>query len=65
MSSDLLGKTVESVMTRNPKTARPDQLAAEVLEHLNTSNITALFVVEDRKPSGLIHLHDLLRIGVA
>ena len=65
MRADLLSSTVDQVMTRNPKSARSDQLASEVLEHLNASNITALFVVENKKPVGLVHLHDLLRIGVA
>jgi arabinose-5-phosphate isomerase len=65
MRADLLSSKVDDVMTRNPKTARTDQLASEVLEHLNASNITALFVVENKKPVGLVHLHDLLRIGVA
>jgi arabinose-5-phosphate isomerase len=65
MQPDLLSQPVERVMTANPKSARPDQLAGEVLEHLNAAKITALFVVEDKKPVGLVHLHDLLRIGVA
>jgi arabinose-5-phosphate isomerase len=65
MRADLLSSTVDQVMTRNPKTGHPDQLAVEVLEQLNASNITALFVVEHKKPVGLVHLHDLLRIGVA
>ncbi len=65
MRGDLLASKVDDVMTRNPKSARGDQLASEALELLNASNITALFVVEGRKPAGLIHLHDLLRIGVA
>lgn len=65
MQPDLLSQPVERVMTPNPKSARPDQLAGEVLEHLNAAKITALFVVEDKKPVGLVHLHDLLRIGVA
>jgi arabinose-5-phosphate isomerase len=65
MRPDLLSATVGEVMTKGPKSARPDQLASEVLERLNTSNITAIFVVENKKPVGLVHLHDLLRIGVA
>ncbi|MBX3523140.1 MAG: CBS domain-containing protein, partial [Xanthobacteraceae bacterium] len=65
MRPDLLTSKVEDVMTKNPKSATPDQLALEVLETLNASNITALFVVENKKPRGLVHLHDLLRIGVA
>jgi arabinose-5-phosphate isomerase len=52
-------------MTRNPKSVRPDQLAAEALELLNARKVTALFVVEQNRPVGLVHVHDLLRIGVA
>jgi arabinose-5-phosphate isomerase len=65
MRDDLLGSTVAEVMTRNPKSVRPDQLAAEALELLNAGKVTALFVVEKSKPVGLVHVHDLLRIGVA
>ena len=65
MRDDLLSSSVDSVMTRNPKSVRPDQLAAEALEILNARKVTALFVVEDGKPVGLVHVHDLLRIGVA
>jgi arabinose-5-phosphate isomerase len=65
MRPDLLEMTVESVMTKRPITAAPDQLASEVLEILNSSKITALFVVDAQKPVGIIHLHDLLRAGVA
>lgn len=65
MRDDLLTNPVDQVMTKNPKTARPDQLAAEALELLNARKVTALFVVENAKPVGLVHLHDLLRIGVA
>jgi arabinose-5-phosphate isomerase len=65
MRDDLLKSSVDSVMTRNPKSMRPDQLAAEALELLNARKVTALFVVEQGKPVGLVHVHDLLRIGVA
>ena len=44
---------------------RPDQLISETLELLNTSKVTALFVVEAGKPVGVIHVHDLLRAGAA
>lgn len=65
MRPDLLEARVEEIMTRAPKTARPDQLASEVLELLNASKITALIVVEQGKPVGIVHLHDLLRAGLA
>jgi arabinose-5-phosphate isomerase len=44
---------------------RPDQLVSEALELLNTSKKTQLIVVEDGKPVGVVHFHDLLRAGVA
>jgi len=65
MRPDLMEQEVEAVMTRTPKTVRADQLASEVLEIMNSSKITALFVVEGGKPVGIVHLHDLLRAGVA
>ena len=65
MRPNLLEARVDDVMTRNPKTIRPDQLASEALELLNSLKITALMVVEAGKPVGIIHIHDLLRAGVA
>src|SRR5690349_9017869 len=65
MRSDLLDMAVEDVMTKRPKTVRPDQIASEVLELLNSSKITALFEGEHVQPLGIVHLHDLLRAGVA
>jgi arabinose-5-phosphate isomerase len=52
-------------MTALPKTVRPDQLASEALQILNSSKITALIVVEADRPVGIVHFHDLLRAGVA
>jgi arabinose-5-phosphate isomerase len=65
MRPDLLEVCVEEVMTHAPKTVRPDQLASEALEILNSSKITALLVAEAGKPVGIVHFHDLLRAGVA
>src|SRR5499427_10322620 len=65
MRTDLLDAEVDAVMTKGPITVRTDQLASEVLEILNSSKITALFVVDEAKPVGIVHLHDLLRAGVA
>jgi arabinose-5-phosphate isomerase len=65
MRADLLDAKVEEVMTKAPITVRPDQLASEALELLNSAKITAVFVVESGKPVGIVHLHDLLRAGVA
>ena len=65
MGADLIGKTCAGVMTKRPKTIGPDALASAALEMLNAAKITALFVVEDGKPVGVLHIHDLLRAGVA
>ncbi len=65
LGDGLLGRTVDEVMTRSPKTVDPETLAATALQIVNSSAITSLMVVEDGRPIGIVHLHDLLRIGVA
>jgi len=65
MGPDLMSAVVDEVMTRNPKTIGRDLLASEALEILNSSKITALIVTDANKPVGIMHLHDLLRAGVA
>ncbi len=65
MRPDLLDAPVENVMTRGPTTVRPDQLASEVLELLNSLKRTVVFVVDGEHAAGILHMHDLLRAGVA
>jgi len=65
MGDGLLAKRIGDIMTPAPKTVTPDLLASAALELINASSITALFVVEDGRPVGIIHIHDLLRAGVA
>jgi arabinose-5-phosphate isomerase len=65
MRPDLLEARVEDVMTKGPHTVRPDQLASEALETLNSKKRTVLFVVDGRRAVGIVHMHDLLRAGVA
>jgi arabinose-5-phosphate isomerase len=65
MRPNLLQVRVDDVMTAGPVTVRPDQLASEALEQLNARKITALFVADTGEPLGIVHLHDLLRVGVA
>jgi arabinose-5-phosphate isomerase len=65
MSRDLIDLRATDVMTRNPKSISPETLASEALEQLNSAMITSLFVVDtDDRPLGLVHIHDLLRLGV-
>jgi arabinose-5-phosphate isomerase len=65
MRNDLLDARVDDVMTKAPKTVRPDQLISETLDILNSMKVTALFAVEAGRPVGVIHVHDLLRAGAA
>jgi arabinose-5-phosphate isomerase len=65
MGPGLMTALVDDVMTKNPKTIRSTLLASEALEVLNASKITALIVTEASKPVGIVHMHDLLRAGVA
>jgi arabinose-5-phosphate isomerase len=67
MRPDLMTASVESVMTRNPKTIPPNMLATEMLETINSSKpaVAVLIVAEAKKPVGIVHLHDVLRAGVA
>lgn len=60
---DLLAK---DVMSKNPKTLRPDELAARALKIMEDNSITSLVVnSEAGEPIGLLHIHNLLKAGVA
>jgi arabinose-5-phosphate isomerase len=60
----LMGRAPRDVANRAPITATPDMLAAEALARMNGAKIGALFVCDGARPVGILHLHDLLRIGV-
>ena len=65
MGEDLVRAKTADIMTKRPKTATPKMLASAALELINASRITALFVVERGRPVGIVHIHDLLRAGIA
>jgi arabinose-5-phosphate isomerase len=66
MGDGLLRRTVDAVMNAEPKTIRPQALAAEALGRMNEHAITSLFAVDDgHRPLGILHIHDCLRAGVA
>jgi arabinose-5-phosphate isomerase len=55
---------VSEAMTRDPKTAEPDALAAAAVGVMERSGVMALPVVgEGRRVVGMVHLHDLMRAG--
>jgi arabinose-5-phosphate isomerase len=57
--------SVSEVMTPHPKTIEPDKLAAEALALMERHEISVLVVVQGTVPVGIVHLHDLLKAGVA
>jgi arabinose-5-phosphate isomerase len=63
--TDLDSLAVEALMSGKPRTVAPETLLAKALEIQESMKITALIVVEDDRPVGLVHYHDLLRSGVA
>ena len=65
LSSKILEEKAVDLMTRNPKTISPNAMTAEALKIMHDKKITNLFVVENNKPVGVIHIHDLLNNGVA
>jgi arabinose-5-phosphate isomerase len=58
-----LGKTARDIMSLNPKTIHPNALTGEAIAKMNANSITSLFVMEDDRTVGIIHLHDCLRAG--
>ena len=67
-AEELGSSTAAAVMTRNPKIARPGQLAVEALALMTENKITQLFVLDatdkGRRPLGVLHVHDCLRAGL-
>jgi len=55
----------KEVMTPDPKTIDGEELAAKALNVMESYNITCLIIPDpQRRPKGIIHLHDLLKAGV-
>jgi arabinose-5-phosphate isomerase len=65
---DILQARAGELTRGNPKRISRDELAAKALQRMEQYAITSLFVFEDEKggkPVGVIHLHDLLKAGIA
>ena len=62
MDSSFLQKTSQEVMTKNPLLISEDILVSEAINLMNNKKITSLFVCNNYKPIGIIHIHDLLRL---
>ena len=67
MAPNLIEEKVSKVMTKNPRTIAPDALIAEAVNVMNNTGrgITNMFVVENKKPVGVVHIHDCLKAGIS
>ncbi|MBQ3586205.1 MAG: KpsF/GutQ family sugar-phosphate isomerase [Synergistaceae bacterium] len=63
--NDAFMTKIENAMTHNPKTISPDALAAEAVKIMENNEISVLIAVENGKPEGIIHIHELLKAGIA
>jgi arabinose-5-phosphate isomerase len=61
---DIFRYQAKDLMTGSPKTIHGDALAATAMGVMEEHSITSLFVLEGKKPVGVIHLHDLLKAGI-
>lgn len=60
-----LDEPVSRGMTTSPRVIAPDKLAVEVVRLVEQWEVSAVIVVEDGKPVGMVHIHELLKAGVA
>ena len=63
--TDAFNVKIENAMTKNPKIINPDSLAAEAVRIMQDNEISVLIAVENNKPVGIIHIHELLKAGIA
>lgn len=64
IEKDMKNLRVEDIMSTNPKVVASTTMASAAVAMMNELELTTLFVTEDNRPIGLIHMHDLLRAGV-
>ena len=66
MDKNLLEQTAQHVMTSDPRSIRPQALAAEAVRSMNAhaQPVTSLFVIDEDRVVGIVHIHDCLRAGV-
>ncbi len=62
INSKFFERKAHEVMTKNPTTGTATMLVGEAVNLMNKKKITSLFVCEDKKPIGIVHIHDLLRL---
>ncbi len=62
LNSKFFEKKAFEIMTKNPTLANKEMLVGEAINLMNTKKITSLFICDKKKPLGIVHIHDLLRL---
>ena len=62
LNSKFFEKKAFEIMTKNPTLANKEMLVGEAINLMNTKKITSLFICDRKKPLGIVHIHDLLRL---
>jgi arabinose-5-phosphate isomerase len=60
-----LDSPVINAMTKNPRVISPDKLAVEAVRIVEEWEVSAIIIVENGKPVGMVHIHEILKAGVA
>ena len=63
INKEFIKQNAFELMTKNPSTGDKNMLVGEALNIMNNKKITSLFICEKKKPIGIIHIHDLLRLS--
>ena len=62
LNSKFFEKRASEIMTKKPTLANKSMLVGEAINLMNTKKITSLFICDKKKPIGIVHIHDLLRL---
>jgi arabinose-5-phosphate isomerase len=64
LNQNFFAEIAENIMTKNPITIIKESLAIEAFTLMNKKSITSIFVLENHKIIGVLHLHDCLKAGI-
>ncbi len=62
LNSKFFEKKASEIMTKNPTVANKNMIVGEAINLMNAKKITSLFICDKKKPIGIVHIHDLLRL---
>ena len=64
MKNNILEKTAGEIMKKNPKTINKEMFVTNALEIMEKNKITQVFIVQNNKPIGILHIHDCIELGL-